>query len=61
MTAFFDPLALAVGVVSAWATNDDLPDWADVYIYRLLCGGGWMLTVRRTGIILDHELQEVAA
>jgi hypothetical protein len=63
MTGYFDPLSLAVGVVSAFYTwHDNLtPGWAEADIYRLLSGGGWLVNVTVSSIILDPEMSEVAA
>lgn len=51
-----DPLTLAVKVTHAHLADIgwlDEPGWREVSIFRLLSGGGWLVSSKQTSIVLD--------
>lgn len=64
MTESCDALTIAVNVISAALHEDDVDygtDYMTANIFRLLSGGGWMVTFSRTHMMFDHELEKLSA
>lgn len=49
-----DALSMAAAAISGWYTETGhLPGWHNFTIYRLLTGGGWLVSATQTAIVLD--------
>lgn len=57
-----DPLSLAVLTVHAFFEGQ-IPDpwWWDLSVWRLISGGGWMVSGTHTKLFFDDDVKVIAA